>query len=699
MAHQGIFPRRGSNTGSGSASALTASAVSNNIIPTDDYQSPLVIQPPLPAGSSSPGPQHHPQSLNLLSQSQLHSQMLQANAPGKKKSGFQITSVTSAQISVSTNNSITEDTESCDDLDESHTEDLSSSEILDVSLSRATDMGGPERSSSEETLNNFQEAETPGATSPNQPPHLLPHGPMVNGTAHHPHRHNHHPNLGHHHQAYGPPSEVAPPSLSTSSMSVGGSVGGATTSGALPSVAQKLPASLATGVENTPVSKGGVVPQPVAASATSAAGTGTFSTAAVAAVSTVNPLISNISDMNMLRSAVGLSPGLVNVNSGLGVNTAQRQSGALTATAVTMTTAGVGPPTAMGSAVVAPPSPHVQPQQAPAPAPTPTPASTSSRFRVVKLDSNSEPFKKGRWTCTEYYEKEAPADGGAPGPRAADGLRQPAGDDGAVGFGETGVPFHAQDYAAPPGVQNPHAAPLPQIGQDAGLPKTGVAVQQQLTYAQAGQAAQVGYPSAQQPTAAAQGPPAQHLPIAQPGMFAPGTPHPLTHLQGGVPPSASSQPMAGVPSTVSQALPQGHLQQGAHLAQTHPQGGIRTQPLAAEQLPPRTQLPSAVTLNQGTSNVPPSLLLQPRPGLAQGQGFALPYGGLPSLTATQLEDAQRLLFQHQSLLSLPKLAAGEGASGGGGLLGPEDGGGVNALPAGAGLFPLKSLPMDGEEDR
>ncbi|CAN0171275.1 unnamed protein product [Lampetra planeri] len=31
----------------------------------------------------------------------------------------------------------------------------------------------------------------------------------------------------------------------------------------------------------------------------------------------------------------------------------------------------------------------------------------SSRFRVVKLDTTTEPYKKGRWTCTEYYEKES----------------------------------------------------------------------------------------------------------------------------------------------------------------------------------------------------------------------------------------------------------------------------------------------------
>uniref|UniRef100_A0A8C8SFM6 TSC22 domain family member 2 n=1 Tax=Pelusios castaneus TaxID=367368 RepID=A0A8C8SFM6_9SAUR len=83
--------------------------------------------------------------------------------PAKKKSCFQITSVTSAQVA----SSITEDTESLDDPDESRTEDVSS-EIFDVS--RATDYGPEdvgERSSSEETLNNVGDAETPGAVSPN----------------------------------------------------------------------------------------------------------------------------------------------------------------------------------------------------------------------------------------------------------------------------------------------------------------------------------------------------------------------------------------------------------------------------------------------------------------------------------------------------------------------------------------------------
>ncbi|XP_032985004.1 TSC22 domain family protein 2 isoform X2 [Rhinolophus ferrumequinum] len=85
--------------------------------------------------------------------------------PAKKKSCFQITSVTTAQVATS----ITEDTESLDDPDESRTEDVSS-EIFDVS--RATDYGPEEvceRSSSEETLNNVGDAETPGTVSPNLP--------------------------------------------------------------------------------------------------------------------------------------------------------------------------------------------------------------------------------------------------------------------------------------------------------------------------------------------------------------------------------------------------------------------------------------------------------------------------------------------------------------------------------------------------
>uniref|UniRef100_A0AAQ4QSZ5 TSC22 domain family member 2 n=1 Tax=Gasterosteus aculeatus aculeatus TaxID=481459 RepID=A0AAQ4QSZ5_GASAC len=72
-----------------------------------------------------------------------------SNMPAKKKSCFQITSVTQAQGTTR----ITDDTESLDDPDESRTEDVSS-EIFDVCRA---DRGTCERSSSEETSNNAGE--------------------------------------------------------------------------------------------------------------------------------------------------------------------------------------------------------------------------------------------------------------------------------------------------------------------------------------------------------------------------------------------------------------------------------------------------------------------------------------------------------------------------------------------------------------
>ncbi|KAK1903446.1 TSC22 domain family protein 1 [Dissostichus eleginoides] len=294
MAHPAVFHRRGSNTGSGSGSALSTPAnpvVNNSHVPADDYQASLLIQCQPPAGSSSPGPHHMPpHSLNLHAQPQ----PTQTGAQIKKKSGFQITSVTPAQISVSTNNSIAEDTESYDDLDESHTEDLSSSEILDVSLSRPNDIVGGERSSSEETLNNFHEADTPGAVSPNQPSH--PHainqaqqhgGTMVNGNVHHHHHHQHHHN---HAQVY--PLSSGP-----------GSTPSALNSGALPCITQKMPSNMGGPQEN--VSQ--AAPPSIAAQPQGVVAPGSLpgmhSSATDTIVSIVNPQTSTVSNVNMLSSA------------------------------------------------------------------------------------------------------------------------------------------------------------------------------------------------------------------------------------------------------------------------------------------------------------------------------------------------------------------------------------------------------------
>lgn len=51
---------------------------------------------------------------------------------------------------------------------------------------------------------------------------------------------------------------------------------------------------------------------------------------------------------------------------------------------------------------------------------TSTTTSCSSRFRVIKLDHGTgEPFRRGRWTCTEFYEKEPEVASG----RTAEGTR------------------------------------------------------------------------------------------------------------------------------------------------------------------------------------------------------------------------------------------------------------------------------------
>ncbi|XP_059199540.1 TSC22 domain family protein 1 isoform X1 [Centropristis striata] len=548
MAHPAVFHRRGSNTGSGSGSALSTPAnpvVNNSHVPADDYQPSLLIQCQPPAGSSSPGPHHiPPHSLNLHSQPQ---PTQSTGAQIKKKSGFQITSVTPAQISVSTNNSIAEDTESYDDLDESHTEDLSSSEILDVSLSRANDIVGAERSSSEETLNNFHEAETPGAVSPNQPshPHALNQaqhhgGAMVNGTVHH--QHPHHPN---HAQAY--PLSSGP-----------GSTPSALASGALPCVTQKMPSNVGVPQEN--VSQAGppsIVAQPVGVVAPGSV-PGMHSSATGTTVSIVNPQTSTVSNVNMLSSANvpvrgGISTSASSSSGGFPLNVISSSGGSgggggavaaggnlinttnvsmiqqhqninsnITMTTTTTAAAvsasgGIGLSSGIqgrvGSAVLQPVSAPVTAAvtavatapvpSAPAPAPAPAVATTSSRFRVVKLDSSSEPFKKGRWTCTEFYDKDTPAS--APSSSASDAgslsMRQFVSESFAgaserestsgssvsstmstlshytesVCSGETGgppVPQHTQDYASPPqgfqgilpsglsmGVSQPHMHP------------------------------------------------------------------------------------------------------------------------------------------------------------------------------------------------------------------------------------------------
>lgn len=753
--------------------------------------------------------------------------MQSAGAQIKKKSGFQITSVTPAQVSVSTNNSIAEDTESYDDLDESHTEDLSSSEILDVSLSRANDVVGAERSSSEETLNNFHEAETPGAVSPNQPshPHSLSQvkahgGAIVNGTVHHPN----------HTQSFPLPSGP-------------GSTPSPLPSGALPSLTQKMPSNVGGHQENVPhAAPPSIVSQPVGSVP------GMHSSAAGHTVSIANPQTSSVSKVNMLSSANvpvsggastsassssgvfhpsgisssggsgggGSAPSGGNHMSAANVNMIQQQQsvGSLTtAAAVVSASGGMGVPSGVqgrvGSAVAHPASaPAAAVAQAPVSA-APAAAATGSRFRVVKLDSSSEPFKKGRWTCAEFYDKEAPA--AAPGtsdtlsfttrqfiPESSAGAAEK---DGAGGssvsstmshyseiMGDAGgppVPQHAQDYASPPqgyqgilpsglsmGASQPPshmqtqktagATPAPTnihqpLMTTIGVPAPAVP-QQQLTYAQA---------VANQPTAASQGmvgvqqqnlcygslpqqtsasPSAPPVPVRPPEY-----PQPLPAL----PQTAASQPLPTQAATAPPGLANGATpmiggpQQSQGLLHAQPPSGLpshvgvaglghvdsqqeKPQSLPTQNQNPslNSQLPAAAHQSQAAApSVPPSNLQsdQPQahsvgnaaqmpqqgvphsqpssvsltqdPSSAQAlshaaQASAL-YASLPSFTTTQLQDAQRLLLQHQSaLLGLPKVSSGDAGSTTG--QGQEAEG--NTTTASALTAPAGLKTVDGEEE-
>ncbi|XP_041967518.1 TSC22 domain family protein 2-like isoform X2 [Alosa sapidissima] len=201
--------------------------------------------------------------------------------PAKKKSCFQITSVTQAQVAA---NSVADDTESLDDPDESRTEDVSS-EIFDVSR---TDFE-PEvcdRSSSEETLNHVGETDA---------------------------AHTH--------------------------------------------AARPLPST--TGTFNISPSFRNIIPNSV---------TNVSHQSPITGVSTVQNSVPTSGVVHQLAPSVGA--GIVS-----GSTTPLASTGSVSASTTTTTT---------------------------------TTTSCSSRFRVIKLDHGTgEPFRRGRWTCTEFYEKDS----------------------------------------------------------------------------------------------------------------------------------------------------------------------------------------------------------------------------------------------------------------------------------------------------
>ncbi len=702
MVYPMSLPKRESSSSIGGSATLTTSgstSLNSNMMLGDDYSSPVLIQSQTPAASSL-GPQNPPQSLNIPVQPTLLPQTLPTVvAQMKKKSGFQITSVTPAQTSVSTNNSITEDTESCDDLDESHTEDLSSSEIMDVPLSRTNNAGRPERSSSEETLNNFHEAETPGAVSPNQPPILTQthmHGSMVNGTVHH---HHHNPaSSGKAHPAGGTQIGI---SLSAAVSSAVSSISAST--------GQKMPSNVVGLIESASVGASTVKPL-----ATVASGTGMISVTSGATVSTGKPITNNVSMLNSASvpvvggkstnsSSVNYSPALNSISNQIKVNLTHIPSGiiGMGITAATMVSGGVAStgggqvgPAVMGQHTM--PAPSVPPMNAqPQQAQVPTPASTSSRFRVVKLDSTSEPFKKGRWTCTEYYDKDAPSTASsenASSTRTVESIRQfvpeivACPDREGVSStashytesqvsGDTGGPCltfqqpaaqkhdyssthnmsqmqhqdlvhtHLKTNVVAPSIQPP--AIMGGLQTTIGHLTAAVpAHMPKLTYAQAAQSSsaqalpvvtqqQMGYPPAHQPAA-----PAHINPLSQGGSLPPDFPQPKQFMNT-VPPgstqtvphlSAPILPVAGNGQLIAASQqPVGTVQPPA--AQPLPQGLLQPQQTPAPQMVQLVQPTGAGLIRQTQGQQ-----LAPQPSLEQSQLSSQGHGTqfVPSVTSSNV---------------------------------------------------------------
>lgn len=596
--------RRGS-----SGASASSSAGSGGVNSGDDN--------PSQAGSSSPVP-HHQQPLSQV-----------AGAQVKKKSGFQITSVTSAQINVSGNNSLADDTESYDDLDESHTEDLSS-DMLDVSVPRTMDTGVPERSSSDETLNSLHGVETPGLVSPNEPlqPHSVPHGShqhtsMVNGSVHHHYYPQQH---GHHHSdslGGGEPPLSAPP---------------------IAPVGTSSPAM---------VSKAGLSQPHRLENAKPPVGTNAASAPVVGGAATDPHQPGGVNTSNM--AAVIPPPAAVDM-------AAQGGGG------------GAGP-----SAAAAPNTQihHTQTQTA-----------TGSRFRVVKLDTNSEPFRKGRWTCTEYYEKEVPHPAAAEAPKGADVAAEPEAGSvvPAVQPPHSLQPYQppSQDFTSPQAVQSPpqglaQSAPLSYVSpqevvggaptQKPGLPLAFAPAVPQTAIGPPPPVIPHQLPSAVDPhqgegiySAA----PQLHAGlmavggVRQPDFIQPTAPF-QTQVQSLQPHVTTGPPVSPGPAVtaVTQQLPNPRQPPPAQPAFT---GQAQTIPA---QIQPQQQAPAPGMPVHGAPSVPLTAVLQPL--LAPGAFPHVP-GAMTSARSSQLEDAQKLLFQHQGLLGLPRLAGGDGMLEAGGTL-------------------------------
>lgn len=273
----------------------------------------------------------------------------------------------------------------------------------------------------------------------------------------------------------------------------------------------------------------------------------------------------------------------------------------------------------------------------PAPPPATSTVSCTSRFRVIKLDHGTgEPFRRGRWTCTEFYEKDSDGSKSADSIRHASATVDPNADRDS-GLGHTGGSVVAPATHSGQGLSSVADAPLSsaRIISVETLPP-----QQQLHHPNysarqqgvSGSTTQSAFSSskptavpAQQPTVVGLQPtvPQNVLPVGQNGL-----PQPGVQLQKSpIMPPSSSQPV-GYPAQ-QQQLSMGHHLTGqpSSLLQNQAEYYQQQQPglSTGQSLPKSGQGPSSVMPPaSGGVSVPSQV------GDVSGAGgVSLPPGQLP----------------------------------------------------------------------
>ncbi|XP_017275820.1 TSC22 domain family protein 2 isoform X2 [Kryptolebias marmoratus] len=278
-------------------------------------------------------------------------------------------------------------------------------------------------------------------------------------------------------------------------------------------------------------------------------------------------------------------------------------------------------------------------------APTST-VSCSSRFRVIKLDHGTgEPFRRGRWTCTEFYEKDSEASLGG---RTVDSIRHPTVTQDPAADRDSGLGPSGGSVVSP----LTHSGPSLGSMAEASLSSSRLHSAETLPPPQQ-QVLHQSYPAASathtsfsgiKPTAAPAPPtvglPQPHLaqnvlPVGQNGLS-----HPDVHLQKSpiMPPSYAPQ----------QQVPLGHLMpsQSSGLMQHQAEYYQQQQPTAVPAALSGVQSLPVSSLSVGAVGQGPAPVLSPASGAASvpsqvGDVSGAPGGsvtvGQPALVALQLQ--------------------------------------------------------------